>query len=251
MSPLPEPVFYLQLYRDGELAEHALKRLRKSYPNARVLLQSDGDANPAYDDLALRYNCAYFVGKRLYAHDQGGKMLQRMLNDYLCGPGEWLIKIDTDTRIDRPFTTLPTLPAIYGNPLRQGPPQGGCVIIPRKIAIGLRKSRIFLDQRLLDAEGSWGARMCRSFLEEQLKATGCVAFEWTLYWGCNELKIPVFPHPEIHATWKQGHVNESCRYAAVHPDKFLHVEDATVHNECTATHAQASNIYLKAVHQVP
>lgn len=174
-------------------------------------------------------------------------MLQRMLNDYLCGPGEWLIKIDTDTRIDRPFNVLPTLPAVYGNPLRQGPPQGGCVIIPRKVAVQLRDARILVDGRLRDAKTSWGKPMLPSFLNEQLKTTGRIGFEWTLFWACKELKIPVFPHPEIHATWKQGHVNENRRYAAVHPDKFLNVEDASVHTHCTTAHARASSIYLEAI----
>lgn len=243
--------FYIQLYHDGELAEHALRALRKSYPEARVMLQSDGDDNPAYHELALRYGCSYFMGKRLYGRESGGKMLQRMLNDFLCGGGEWMVKIDTDTRIDRPFRTLPSDRAVYGHPLKQGPPQGGCVIIPQAVACELRDSRIFLDARLRDARASWGGIMKDSFLHEQLSMTDRIGFEWTLFWACEELEIPIVRHPEIHATWKQGNLNTDRRYAAVHPDKFLQVEDGAIHDRCTVSHSRASDIYLQAVYNAP
>ncbi len=215
----------MQMFHDNELAEHALKHLRRAYPYARVLLQSDGDADAAYDDLAMRYNCAYFVGKRLYGQEQGGKMLQRMLNE---GVDNKLFPVSS---------------------LRQGPPQGGCVMIPRAVAAELRTSRVFLDGRLYDAHASWGKPMQQSFLEEQLSKTGRIGFEWTLFWGCTELGIPVLPHPEIHATWKQGHLNTHQQYAAVHPDKFMNIEDDIIHNQCTVSHTHASNVYLRAIYE--
>lgn len=252
MHEFPVPIaIYIQLYHDGELAEHAIVHIRTSYPQARILLQSDGDDNPAYHDLALRYGCSYFMGKRLYGRESGGKMLQRMLNDYLCGGGDWMIKIDTDTRIDRPFRVLSSDRAVYGHPLKQGPPQGGCVIIPRAVAAELRDSRIFLDNRLCDAEASWGKIMKDSFLHEQLSRTDRIGFEWTLFWACEELGIPVLRHPEIHATWKQGDLNTDRHYAIVHPDKFLQVEDETIHDQCTASHSRTSDIYLQAVYNTP
>lgn len=120
-------------------------------------------------------------------------------------------------------------------------------MIPRKVAIQLRDARILVDGRLRDAKTSWGKPMLPSFLHEQLKTTERIGFEWALFWACKELNIPVFPHPEIYAMWKQGHLNESRFYAAVHPDKFLDVVDESIHAECTTTHARASSIYLEAI----
>jgi LPS sulfotransferase NodH len=245
----PRPTFYMQLYRDGLLAENALKHLRRAYPLEQVIVQSDGDDNPDFMRLARKFHCDYYQGERLYALEHGGKMLQRMLNSYLSGPGDWLIKIDTDTRIDRRFKHLPEDRAVYGCLLRQGPPQGGCVILPRAVAEELRDSRLFLSPLLKDPAGSWGEPMHKGFLEERISATGCIGFEWTLFWACQKLGIPVLPHPEIHATWKQGHANTDYRFAVVHPDKFIHIKDPAIHRQCTTSHSGASTIFLEAVYR--
>jgi hypothetical protein len=246
-ASLQLPAFYVQLFHDAELAEYALKRLRTFYPHSRILLQSDGDTHPYNRALAEVHHCEYAEGERLYLLEHGGRMIQRMLNMYLSGTGEWLIKIDTDTRIDRPFTTLPLEMAVYGTPLRQGPPQGGCVIIPRKVAEAIRDSRVLLSPLLKNPSSSWGAVMAPAFLRERMEATGCIGFEWTLYWACEQLDIPTLSHPEIHATWKQGHINTYGTFAAVHPDKFMNIQSKPVHDLCTINHSDIHTIWLDAV----
>jgi hypothetical protein len=245
--PTSAPAFYLQLFRDAQFAHAAVARIRRHYPFERIILQSDGDSNPSYRTLADMWRCEYAEGERLYLLERGGRMIQRMLNDYLCGPGDCLIKIDTDTRIDRRFIDLPAGNAIYGSPLRQGPPQGGCVVIPRAVAQTLRDSRVFLSPQLKNPASSWGAVMAQPFLHERIESTGCIGFEWTLYWGCMQLGIPVLAHPEIHATWKQGHINRHRTFAAVHPDKFIHISDKSVHDLCTVSHAGIHTVWLDAI----
>lgn len=244
-----QPAFYMQLYRDGDLARAALTHLRRSYPHARAILQSDGDNDPAYPALAREFRCEYFAGERLFPVENGGKLLQRMLNDFLSGPGTHLIRIDTDTRIDRPFSYLPGGNAVFGNVLRAGPPQGGCIILPREAAARLRDSRIFLSPSLTRPEQSWGAAMKPSFLQERIRSTGCIGFEWTLYWACRQLDMPILPHAEVHATWKEGHLNADRTYAVVHPDKFLTIDDRLIHAACTTAHSKTSGIYLAALYQ--
>jgi LPS sulfotransferase NodH len=247
VAPSNIPTFYLQLYHDAELAKHCLQHVRNMYPYARVVLQSDGDNNPEYTDISKRYRCEYFPGERLYLFEHGGRMIQRMFNAYLNEPGDWLIKIDTDTRIDRRFNNLPTGIAVYGSPLRQGPPQGGCVIIPRKVAQMLRDSRVLLSPLLKNPVSSWGSSMAPPFLRERIESTGCIGFEWTLYWSCMQLGIPVLRHPEIFSTWKQGHINNRREFAVVHPDKFINVADKSVHDLCTLSHAGIHTVWLDAI----
>ncbi len=248
-SPEKFPAFYLQLFHDAELAEYTLKRLRTAYPRSPVLLQSDGDDDPSYERLAQAYGCTYFRGERLYTVENGGRMLQRMLNDYLAGFGDWLVKIDTDTRIDRPFRYFPRDDVIAGSLLCQGPPQGGCVIIPREAAARIRDSRVLLNPHLRQPLDTWGKKMTLSFLRERLANTGCIGFEWTLYWACAQLNIDIVQHPEIHATWKQGHANIDRRFAAVHPDKFLNIDNASIHDLCTSSHEGMSRIWLEAIYR--
>ncbi len=241
------PAFYMQLFRDGPLANASIARIRSHYPSERIIVQSDGDPNPYYRELAEMFRCEYATGKRLYLVEHGGRMIQRMLNAYLKGPGDWLIKVDTDTRIDRRFINLPTGMAIYGSPLKQGPPQGGCVIIPRKVAQMLRDSRLFLSPLLKYPVTSWGAAMTPAFLRDRLETTGCIGFEWTLYWACTQLDIPIVRHPEIFSTWKYGNTNRGRGFAAVHPDKFINVPDKSVHDLCTVNHSGIHRIWLEAV----
>ncbi len=241
------PAFYVQLFHDGPLANASVAQIRRHYPSERIILQSDGDTNRYYHQLAETWHCEYAEGKRLYLLEHGGKMIQRMLNAYLSGPGEWLIKIDTDTRIDRRFNDLPTGIAIYGSPLRQGPPQGGCVVIPRRVAQLLRDSRVFLSPILKCPASSWGTSMIPSFLRERMESTGCIGFEWTLYWACMQLHIPIVRHPEIFSTWKNGNINKGRLFAVVHPDKFINVPNKLVHDLCTINHSDIHKIWLDAV----
>lgn len=241
--------FYLQLYHDGDLARHTLRRLRQHYPDARVILLSDGDDNHTYHSLAAAFNAEYIRGERLYGKENGGKMLQRMFDEFLKGHGDVLVKIDTDTRIDRPFRQPPTDNAVYGTPLRLGPPQGGCVLFPRDVAARLAASGVLLSPELLDPHTSWGKCQYPSFLEEHLKHTGRMSFEWTLYWACQKIGITVKPYDDVYSTWKQGIVNSDRKFAAVHPDKFLHIDNDSIHDACIGAHSKLSTIYLDALYR--
>jgi len=48
--------FFMGLYRDHERAEGALGRIREHFPDARVIVRSDGDRDPKNRKLAERYN---------------------------------------------------------------------------------------------------------------------------------------------------------------------------------------------------
>ena len=68
---------------------------------------SDGDNDPRYERLSKRFNTDFISGERLYPVENGGRMLQRMLDTFLEQPSSYLMKLDTDTRIHRRFRFMP------------------------------------------------------------------------------------------------------------------------------------------------
>ena len=82
--------FYLQVYKDYELAERTLENLREHYPKARVIVTSDGDPDTAYRTFEERYGTEVHYGERLYEVSCGGKMLHRILHQFLAEPTPFL-----------------------------------------------------------------------------------------------------------------------------------------------------------------
>ncbi|MEJ7711478.1 MAG: hypothetical protein WKF84_16830 [Pyrinomonadaceae bacterium] len=106
--------FYVQIYKDYLYAEACLRHLRRHYRRSRVIIISDGDDDPRYEQLAERYQADYTAGEALYPVENGGKMIQRMLDAFLTKPSSYFIKIDTDTRVHRRFRYLPKGRCVFG-----------------------------------------------------------------------------------------------------------------------------------------
>ena len=231
-----DPAFFVQVRFDGDMANGALSRLRKHYPDARIILVSDGDDDPAHRHLATHHHAEYVQDAWLYGLESGGRMIERMLKIFLKGRGTHLIKIDTDTRFDRTFSSLPKTDGVFGVLLPDGQTQGGCVIIPKTTARTLLRSGIFLRPELTSPE-VWGKLFSKPFLANRIRTTGMIGFEWVLHWGCCQIGIHTYPWPEIHSTWKAGIVNADLRFAVVHPDKFISSQDEMIHDQEILTHA--------------
>ena len=106
--------FYLQVYRDRREAKWCLTHLRQHYPDAQLLMVSDGDTDPAWQRLADRFSARYVPGQRLYKTEYGGQMIQRMLDLFAESPTNYLIKIDTDTWVHRRLRYLPSGCKVFG-----------------------------------------------------------------------------------------------------------------------------------------
>lgn len=229
-SPLPlgptddALCFVMAVRHDLGLAEAALRRLREHYPEATVIVRSDGDPNPQIREVAIRHNCVWDYGGHLYAVFQRGRIVAEFLRLGLRYPAPYIFKIDTDTRFDRRFRALPMLGScVFGTVQGSGSPneysiQGGCIGITRLAAEQLLSSGI-LDASELDSPRDTWARsdVCRLRAEE----AGLASFDWILGWACDQLGIPLIDWAEICSWWLKTPPNPGLRYAVIHPDRTM------------------------------
>jgi len=219
--------FYLNVHRDHDLAASCLRRLRRRYPAARVMVVSDGDDDPRYPLLARLHGAEYVRGERLYLLPCGGRLVQRMLDLFAEAPAEWLFKLDPDTRLHRRFRyapsgcavfgTLERVTAGFGEPLDPPNVQGGIVGLTRDAALRLRESGLLLSPELLDYRNTWAC--CTDMLRRA--EGGFVSFDFVLRYACIRLGIPLLEYAEVHSVWRGGVRNRGRRFAATHPHKRL------------------------------
>jgi hypothetical protein len=215
-----ELTFYLPVYRNHELADACLRRLRTYFPCAHVIIRSDGDNDPRYPALAARHGTEYRAETRLFPVENGGAAIARMLELFLERPSRFLLKIDPDTVVHRRFAYLPTQSGHFGTVM--GAPgslavQGGCIGLTIDAVRRIDKSGLLRHPDLKNP----GIRRHESsywrILARRAERCGLSSFDWTLGWAAAELRIPVFEFPEVHCTWKTPVDNSDLRYAITHP----------------------------------
>lgn len=220
-------VFFMPVFKDAPVAFAALSRIRRFYPTSRVVLLSDGDPSFPGAEAAEKFGVEYILADNAYAISDGGRLIHRMLTHYMQAPAKYLLRIDTDARLDRRFAWLPGRTGLYGRiGERSGTAQGGCVLFTHDAAAKLFGERTFESPKLLQPETSWGRFSTPENLQRKL-AQGRIAYDKVLHWGCVEAGVPVRPFGEIFSLWlpKPEHAaslaNADRRYAVVHPDKEM------------------------------
>src|SRR5688500_18563009 len=86
--------FFALTYKNYDATADCLSDLRKHYPESRVILRSDGDPDPRFPLLARRYNTEFRSESRLFRIENGGAVIERMLEIFLEKPTRYLLKID-------------------------------------------------------------------------------------------------------------------------------------------------------------
>ena len=216
-------VFFMPVHRDAPVAFRALARLRRHYPGARAIVLSDGDADFPGDEAERRFGVEYALGENLYGIEHGGRMVHRILEHYLRAPARYLVRLDSDARIDRRFAWLPRRDGLYGTlGERSGTVQGGAILLTHGAAATLHDGGILLSEALLDPAASWGRYSTGANLERKLRL-GTVAYDKVIHWACRESGVPVRAFDEIHSVWKPAPgdpriANADGRHAIVHPD---------------------------------
>ena len=99
--------FFMGIYRDYPCAEIALAQIKEHFPEARVILRSDGDPSLQNRELAERHDVEYYEEERLYPVENGAALLIRTFELFLDRPTRYLFKVDTDTAVHRRFQFLP------------------------------------------------------------------------------------------------------------------------------------------------
>ena len=212
--------FLLQVYHDFELAKVCVNNLRTHYPNSRLVIISDGDPDPRIKQLASDRHGEYIAGEWLYGIESGGKMIQRMLSTFLSSPSQYLLKIDSDTTISRPFGYFPGKDCIFGTRQRSKLTfsiQGGFVGFTLNSAKKLLNSNIFLSNELSNYKETWAKNNKDLILA--VKETKRIRFEWVLAFAAKKLSIPQLDFKEVCSKWKHPVRNTNLRYAATHPNK--------------------------------
>lgn len=221
-------VFFMPVHRDEALAFAAMGRVRAAYPGSRLIVCSDGD--PDFDGARAEheFGAEYVAGENLYAHEHGGRLCHRFVEHYMRAPARFLVRMDTDARLDRRFAYLPGADGAYGTISRaSGTLQGGCVLLTHGAAKRLYESEVFLSNELKDPDASWGRYMMpKSYARK--KAKGTVAYDKVLYWGTERLGIPTRRFPDVYSIMdrtperEEALANENRWVAVVHPDKTMH-----------------------------
>lgn len=209
--------FYLLVYQDFNRAEWCLTNLRKHYPAAQVIVQSDGDADPRHAKLANARTTVLY-GARLFEYTRGGQIASRAVETLGELPQKHVIRIDTDTEARRRLSRLPDA-HYYGS--RHARPenwiQGGCIGMSLQAVRQLRDSRVFDTPAAADYR-NWAAG--NEHVRARVETHGLVSFDWLLSWGMTMCHIPAVDVPEICSRW-QTPIPPEVNCAFAHPCKHI------------------------------
>jgi len=211
--------FYLNVYHDLDLLPDCLDQLRTVYPQSHVIIRSDGDSDPDIATIARTYNSECYYGERLMVIEKGGEIVHEMVRLFLNNETAYLLKIDPDTRVVRPFRALPDDCAVFGTLQNQGELfsiQGGCLGFTREAAQKFYSSKFCLDPALSERPPAW---VITEDLARRPMELGLTSIDWVVGWGCKEMGVALIDWPEIMSEWQVTPENEDLRYAVTHPHK--------------------------------
>lgn len=219
--------FYLQVYRDQREAQWCLRHLRRHYPQAQVLIVSDGDNHPRWNAIAQRFGARYVAGQRLYSTEHGGRLIQRMLDLYNEHPTPYLIKIDTDTWVHRRLTHLPTGCKVFGTlewttwadaePLGFPNVQGGFVGYTREAAQLIRSSKLLISNRLQDFANTYA-----DVDEIRRRAeAGMVSSDFLTRYACKCLGVDCVDFDDVKSQYRGWVPETQGQFAFTHPHKEI------------------------------
>lgn len=209
MPRMPDPFFILQCYQDAARLSGCLARLRRHYPRTRVLVISDGCADPAIPRICADHGVGFELGKRLFTHEHGGAAMHRLLVRFLEGREPVMIKIDPDTEVCRPLDFTPAelehakvlgvLQSTGTGSARMPGVQGGCILVNRPAAERIVASGALLHADLGPPRYVWAVSPS---LLRRAQELGLTSHDWTLAYVCKALGIPIEAKAGIFSVWK-------------------------------------------------
>lgn len=216
--------FFALTYKNYDATAECLRDLRAHYSSSRVILRSDGDPDPRLPVLAEHHNADFREESRLFKIENGGAVIERMLELFSEKPTRYLFKIDPDTVIHRRFRYLPTRNGLFGTLqglLTHPSIQGGCLGLTQDAAEQILKSNMLRDSRLKDPEKFIGESPYFVRMAHRASRCGLASFDWIVPWVARKLGIPIFAFAEVNSGWKQPPPNSNQRYAVSHPRRGL------------------------------
>lgn len=212
--------FFVMVYKNYDATAACLKDLRQHYLSSHVILRSDGDQDPRFPQLASGYKVDFHGELRLFGIENGGAVIERMLQLFLKRPTRYLFKIDPDTVIQRRFKYLPVRSGVFGTlQCEEETPaiQGGCMGFTRDAAEKILRSGMLRDSRLKAPAGFIKDSSYFFRMTDRANRCGLASFDWIVAWIARELGIPVYAFDEVNSGWQQPPPNPEGRYAVSHP----------------------------------
>jgi hypothetical protein len=212
--------FFALTYQNYDATAQCLADLRKHYSTSRVILRSDGDPDPRLLILAGRNEIDFRGELRLFGIENGGAIIERMLELFLERPTPYLFKIDPDTVIHRRFHYLPLRNGLFGTlqTERETPSiQGGCMGFTRDAAEQILQSELLRDRRLREPAKFINDSPYFVRMTDRANRCGLASFDWMVPWVVSQLGIPIYPFDEVNSGWQQAPPNPNQRYAVSHP----------------------------------
>jgi len=194
--------FIITCYKDYHLLELLLGGLRKIYSNVKVSVISDGDNNSKIEDICNKFNASYFYFDRSYTIECGFKFWRNIFKVYDLNPTEFLIKLDTDVRIDREITLTKNYYDCMFGTIRNLPKQF--------IQNGIRGFHKNVIQQIKNSSYYYNdSHFTNKFLEGKIfdtlnkyKSNNLISTEFLMYEMCTILEnIKIKDHPEIMSYW--------------------------------------------------
>jgi hypothetical protein len=216
--------FFALTYKNYEATAECLRDVRAHYSTSRVILRSDGDPDPRLPILAEHHNVDFRGESRLFEIENGGAIIERMLELFFEKPTRYLFKIDPDTVIHRRFRYLPVRDGLFGTlqgRLKHPSIQGGCMGLTRAAAEQILRSNLLRDTRLKEPEKFISDSPYFVRMADRANRCGLASFDWTVPWVARELEIPIYAFSEVNSGWKQPPPNPNQRYAVSHPRGVL------------------------------
>jgi hypothetical protein len=212
--------FFALTYNDYEATVECLRDLRQRYSGSRVILRSDGDPDPRLPLLARSNKVEFHQESRLFGIENGGAIIERMLELFLERPTRYLFKIDPDTVIHRRFNYLPVRSGVFGTlqcETETPSIQGGCMGFTRDAAEEILKSGRLRDSRLKEPAKFINDSPYFFRMADRANRCGLASFDWIVPWIANELGIPIYGFDEVNSGWRMAPPNPDHRYAVSHP----------------------------------
>lgn len=212
--------FFALTYKNYEATAQCLADLRKHYSTSRVILRSDGDPDARLPVLAARHEVDFRGELRLFSIENGGAVIERMLELFVEKPTRYLFKIDPDTAIHRRFKYLPIRSGVFGTmqtELETPSVQGGCMGFTRDAAQQILQSQLLRDVRLKDPARFIDDSPYFFRMTDRSNRCGLASFDWIVPWIASQIGIPIYPFDEVNSGWKQPPPNPDQRYAVSHP----------------------------------
>lgn len=221
--------FFALTYKNHDAVAECLADLRKHYSASPVILRSDGDPDPRLPILAKHYKVDFHCEERLFGIENGGAIIERMLELFFAKPTSYLFKIDPDTVIHRRFRYLPVRSGLFGTLQceRETPSiQGGCLGFTRDAAEQILQSEMLRDSRLREPEKFISDSPYFFRMAHRANRCGLASFDWILPWIARELGISLYRFDEVNSGWQQPPPDPDQRYAVSHPRASVDVQSA-------------------------